>query len=185
MKFLLLPILLISLSVFSQENISKKHGVSIGYGQSFLFGDFSDLGDEALKFDLYYQYQASYTFQLLVNFHSNEFEKGNQEIEVTSFNASIKAKLYDLDSFAPYLLGGLGLYMPKAKRSSGSQVVLTDSETVFGLNLGAGMDLKLNESFTAGFLAHYHFPSAVESTGQTDLDGSYMKLMLLGTYYFL
>lgn len=183
-KFFLVSLL--SIQAYAQQNgPGKKHGVSIAYGQNFLLGDFGDLGDDSTNVDFYYHYRASYTFQLLVNAHLNKFQKNSQEIKLMSLNTSIKAKMFDFDSFAPYLMGGLGFYSPNAKRIINSQSITTGSNTVFGLNFGGGVDLNLNNQFSAGFLAHYHYPFKASIDNQPDLKGSYLKLLVQLTYYFL
>ncbi len=162
-----------------------RHSVTFAFGQSYLFGDFSDLGEEKVIVDLFYHYRASYIFQFQLNIHSHEFTLSGQSIRLSSANAAIKAKLYDFDSFAPYILGGLGLYWPEADRFIGSTLTNTDSDTTMGLNFGAGMDLYLNQRFATGFLLHYHLPFRLKYDDQPSLSGHYMKLLVTLTYSFM
>lgn len=162
-----------------------KHAFALGFGQSYLFGDFSDLGEDKVVMEFFYLYRASYTFQFQLNVHSHEFNLNNQSIRLSSTNAAIKAKLYDFDAFAPYILGGLGLYWPTAKRMINNQLRTTDSSTSMGINLGTGMDLYLNKKIAAGFLIHYHYPFREKFDNQPSLEGHYMKLLITFTYSFL
>ncbi len=162
-----------------------RHSLTLAFGQSYLFGDFSDLGEEKVIIDLFYHYRASYIFQFQLNIHSHEFNMNGQSIRLSSANAAIKAKLYDFDSFAPYVFGGLGLYWPEAERFLSSTLTNTDSNTSMGLNGGAGMDLFLNQKFATGFMLHYHLPFRAKYDNQPSLSGHYMKLLVTLTYSFM
>ena len=54
-----------------------------------------------------------------------------------------------------------------------------------GLNLGAGMELELNERFTFGLIGHYHYPFRAKQDHQPSLEGHYFKLLLTLAYSFL
>ncbi|MCR9203128.1 MAG: hypothetical protein NXH75_01015, partial [Halobacteriovoraceae bacterium] len=47
----------------------RKHSLGIGVGQTFVAGDFNDTGEDQITWDLLYNYSASYSFDLLTNFH--------------------------------------------------------------------------------------------------------------------
>ncbi|MCB9094396.1 MAG: outer membrane beta-barrel protein [Halobacteriovoraceae bacterium] len=162
----------------------NRHGVSLGFGQSFLFGNYSNSGEDRLTFDYYYIYRASYTFQFLLNIHSHKFEQTNEYVKVSSLNMGIKAKLFDFDAFSPYITGGLGFYQPKARRYVDGEYVETETKSVMGINVGAGMDLELNEHFTVGLLLHLHDPFKAKYDNQPSLTGQYVKLLMTVAYFF-
>jgi hypothetical protein len=59
----------------------QQHGLGLGLGQTFLFGDYSNHGDDKITMDFFYSYAASYSFDLIVNAHMSEHEHRNEEDE--------------------------------------------------------------------------------------------------------
>jgi hypothetical protein len=162
-----------------------KHGLGLGIGQTLLFQDFADHGDDELAFDLFYQYRASYTFDFLANFHTNTYKKDdNQKTDITAFTLNIKGRLFDFDAFAPFLSGGLGMYWARVTRYRGAVLQQSEKESVLGLNFGLGADLQLNEHFSFGFAAFYHQPFNVKQDTQESINGSYMRLMATAFIHF-
>jgi len=187
-------LLLSSLSGFSQEAQPvasapieapfHRNSIGFGVGQAFLVGDYSHLGDDALTYDLYYAYRASYTFQFLVNAHYNKYETDASSIKTTSINTGIKAKIFDFDSFAPFWSLGVGFYWPQASYLEGTKQISTKKKGVFGVNASIGMDLNLNERFTIGFLTHLHYPFKAKFKNGYELSGGYLKILFLPTFSF-
>ncbi len=154
------------------------HGIGLGLGQTLLFGDFADHGDDELAFDLFYQYRASYTFDFLANFHTNTYKQDdNQKTDLTGMTFNIKGRMFDFDAFAPYLSGGLGMYWPRVTRIRGAALVESEKQAVLGVNFGAGADLQLNDNFSFGFASFYHQPFNVKQDTQTGVNGSYLRIM--------
>lgn len=164
------------------------HALGIGLGETFLYGDYYHLGENKLDLDAFYAYKASYSFDFLVNFHSATYKKENQKIDLTGIAFDIKARLFDFDSFAPFIAGGLGLYWPKAKRLQNINNVLTptDSETklTLGANVAVGAELDLNQNWTFGLMDSLHWPFRVKQSHQPSLGGYFNKLMLTVFYHF-
>lgn len=178
-------------NIYSKENdkvevvstsSTGKHSIGIGLGQTFLMRKFDDNGDNKVTADFFYNYAASYSFDFVLNAHYSKHSKQADNIQLMGLTASIKSKFFDFDNFAPYILGGLGFYRPKAHRVYGGVGQDTEAKYTFGFNLGAGVDLRLNEKYSLGILGHYHNPFEVEQDNQSDLDGQYFKLMLLLMY---
>lgn len=162
-----------------------KHGIGLGIGQTILLDDFADHGDDELAFDLFYQYRASYTFDFLVNLHTNTYKKEDgQKTDLTGVTFNIKGRVFDFDSFAPYLTGGLGMYWPKVTRFQGTTLVESEKQSVLGVNLGAGVDLQLNENFSFGFASLYHQPFNVKQDRQSSINGSYLRFMAMVFIHF-
>jgi len=162
----------------------KTHSLGVGIGQTFLLGDFSDIGEDSITLDLFYSYAASYSFDFLLNFHYSTHDSKDQEVTLPGLAFAIKAKVFQFDQFTPYVLGGLGFYRPEAKRKQGSIIQETKTKLEFGTNLGAGFDLRLNERVSFGLLFHYHNPFDVKQDVGDPLEGSYTKLMITSTYTF-
>ena len=75
--------------------------------------------------------------------------------------------------------------MPSVKRpSANGDIVETRTQLVFGVNLGAGVELRLNNEVTVGVIAHYHDPFDVRQDTGTKLEASYMKLLMTASYTF-
>ncbi len=158
-----------------------KHGIGFGVGQTFLLGSFEDKGDSKIAFpDLFYSYTASYSFDLLVNLHSSHHTYKDEEVWLRGLAFGVKARPYEFDAFSPFLVGGLGFYVPQiAKKDEKS-----DEKTTFGLNFGAGVDLRLNRNVVVGILGQFHNPFNVKQDETEDVKGSYFKLLLTAMYLF-
>ena len=87
----------------------KKHSFGIGIGQIFLKGAFTERGANKMTIDLYYNYSVSHTFDLLTNLHFNELSSRGQRVTLRGATAAVKFKLYQIDEFAPFVMGGLGI----------------------------------------------------------------------------
>ena len=162
-----------------------KQALGIGLGQTLLFGDYADHGADKLAMDLFYQYRASYSFDFLSNFHTSTYKKGDgQKTDLTAITANIKGRLFDFDSFAPYLTGGLGLYWPRVTRFQGSNLLQSEKHLSLGFNAGIGADLQLNENLSFGLAAFYHQPFSVKQDSQASVNGSYMRLMATAFMHF-
>lgn len=161
-----------------------KHSLGLGLGQTVLLGGFNDHGENKITLDAYYNYSASYSFELLVNFHYSEHEFKNESVILPGLATAIKGKIFQFDSFAPYAFGGLGFYRPQAERVINNTIVKSEQKWTFGTNFGLGVDLKLNKEFTFGILAHYHNPFDIKQEVGTEVEGSYFKVLLTTMYTF-
>jgi opacity protein-like surface antigen len=177
---------------FAEEEVTKsappassdreihKHAIGIGLGQTFLLGQFEKYGDNRISGDFLYSYTASYSFDLLINIHFSDHETKEKEVKLAGYVMSIKARSYEFDAFSPFLLGGLGFYSP--------QIIDGDEESevksTFGFNLGAGVDLRLNQKVIIGLMTQYHKPFEVKQDETSNIVGSYFKLLLTAMYQF-
>jgi opacity protein-like surface antigen len=167
--------------VLSTKRQIHKHAIGIGLGQTFLLGQFDSHGDSQITADILYSYTASYSFDLLLNAHFSEHAHDNKRVLLKGYTMSIKARSYEYDSFSPFLLGGLGFYMPQIEESDGE---ISDPKYTFGFNLGAGIDLRLNDKFVIGILSQYHKPFEVKQDTTKNVSGSYFKLLLTGMFLY-
>tara|TARA_Y100000768_G_scaffold388402_1_gene384100 strand:- start:4095 stop:4697 length:603 start_codon:yes stop_codon:yes gene_type:complete len=159
----------------------NKHGLGLGLGQTFLFGNFEKRGDNAITADILYSYTASYTFDLLVNAHFSTHEYKDRAVFLRGTAISIKGRSYEFDSFSPFLLGGLGFYMPQIRERDGTT---SEAKYTFGVNFGGGVDLRLNDTIVMGVLAQYHHPFDIKQDETDTVRGSYFKLLLTCMYLF-
>ena len=166
------------------ERKLNAHGLGIGLGQTFLMGNYGDHGDDEISLDFFYSYSVSYSFDLIVNTHYSSHEDDDEKLRIFSLNSSIKSRLFEFDNFSPFIQGGLGFYMPKAKRYVSGSLKNSKEKIVFGANLGSGIDLRLNQHYVVGLLGQFHWPFNSEQNGQPDLKGYYFKLLLTASYIF-
>ncbi len=162
----------------------QKHSVGIGLGQTFVAGDFADTGEDQITWDLLYNYSASYSFDLLVDFHHSKQSFANTYTQLTSLNMGIKSKFYQIDNFSPFAVAGLGFYAPKVKRDIGGQLVESETKLAFGYHLGVGGDLKLNDIMTVGLYGSLHNPFDVKQETGPQVEGRYYKLLITAFYTF-
>lgn len=160
------------------------HAIGLGIGQTSLYGDFSDYGEDKITYDFFYTYAASYSFDFVTNIHYSKHEHKDYYVELKGVNFGIKAKWFHFDSFSPYLQAGLGFYRPEVKRMIGSDIVVSEEKTTFGTAWGAGAELRLNRHFMIGVLFQFHNPFDVKQDRGSDIEGSYNKLMMMFTYIF-
>jgi hypothetical protein len=168
----------------STSSKPSKHSLGIGLGQTFLMGELNQLGDDKITGELFYSYRASYSFDFVTNFHYTSHSLNNKETELASINMGIKSKVFDFDNFSPYVLGGLGFYRPKVKRYVNGALVESDPKYVLGVNLGFGVELRLNNRVSMGILGHFHKPFNSEQDNQPAVKGTYSKLLIMAMYTF-
>ncbi|GAB4414687.1 MAG: hypothetical protein OHK0056_21680 [Bacteriovoracaceae bacterium] len=168
----------------SPSNTVHLHSLGIGLGQTFLNGKFDDNGEDKITADLIYSYSASSSFDLMADFHYSKHEFRGRYVRLTGLALGIKAKLYNFDSFSPFVLGGLGFYAPKVKRDVEGVLTESESKIVFGDHLGVGAELRLNRRVVMGVLAQIHNPFDVKQEIGPEVEGSYGKLLIYGLYSF-
>lgn len=164
----------------------NKHYLGIGFGETFVYGDFRRNGMSKITIpELYYTYTATHSFDFVANLHYSKHSYKSHYAQLPGLALSIKAKIFQFDAFSPFVLGGLGFYMPVVKYTN-AQGALERSEArmVLGLNLGAGAELRLNDEVNIGVIAHYHRPFDVRQENVGDVSGGYMKLMITASYAF-
>lgn len=162
----------------------QKHSIGIGIGQTFVAGDFADTGEDQITWDLLYNYSASYSFDLLVDFHHSKQSFANTYTQLTSLNMGFKSKFYQIDNFSPFAVAGLGFYAPRVKRLIGNEFLESKTKLAFGYHLGGGGDLKLNDKMTVGLYASYHNPFDVKQELGPEVEGRYYKLLITAFYTF-
>lgn len=163
------------------DDYLKISSLGIGIGQTWLSGDYANYGNDGISWDIYYDYSASHTFDLLVDFHWNKFsnDTGGKETQV-GLVPSAKIKFYQFDNFTPFAILGLGFYSPEVS----SPTYDSDAKIVLGTSYGLGIDLRLNRKFKFGAIYQIHNPFDVSQPNGSDLEGSYSKLLLVGFYSF-
>ncbi len=162
----------------------KQHSLGLGVGQTFLRSDFNDYGEDKITFDFFYNYSASYSFDFLANLHYTSHKYQNTKTELKGMALGIKGKLYQFDAFAPFILGGFGFYGPQVTPYVNGVHRESDSKLVFGVHVGTGVDLQLNDSVSVGALFHFHDPFDVKQESGGKVEGYYYKLLMTVFYTF-
>lgn len=163
------------------DNINT-HSFGVGLGETFLGGKFKDIGENKITLDLFYNYAASYSFDLLANGHYSEHSYAGQKVILRGLDLGAKGKFYQFDSFSPYALGGFGIYWPQVTRNINGAPLESETKATFGYHLGVGGDLHLNQHITFGALLQYHSPFTITHQPGGDVSGTYYKLMMLMFY---
>ena len=162
----------------------KGHSFGIGLGQTFLHGDFSKNGQNSITIDAYYEYKASYSFDLLINGHFSGHTLGEKESTITGLAAGIKGRILNFDAFTPYFMGGLGFYLPTLKRMVNDDIIESKSKLTFGTHFGLGADLDLNENYSVGLITHVHNPFDIDQELDPEIEGFYYKILFTLFYKF-
>jgi hypothetical protein len=166
------------------ESHLNMHTIGIGIGQTFLLGDFRKHGEDKITWDVLYSYSASHSFDFAAGFHTSSHKHQGKKTETTGLTLGIKAKGFQYDNFSPFLIGGVGFYRPRVTRDVAGEMVRSDSKTTFGLNVGAGCDLRLNRHFSVGLLFQYHDPFDIKQDKGPSVEGSYGKFLFTTSYTF-
>ena len=162
----------------------KKHSFGVGIGQTFLNSELGQNGDDHITIDLYYNYSASHSFDLLVNLHHSSHDRLPRKASITGLAVGIKGRLFQFDSFSPFVVGGLGFYAPTVTRYEKGSFTETPMNIAFGSHFGAGGELKLNDKFKIATLLHFHNPFDSRQEMGKVLEGSYYKLLINSYYTF-
>ncbi len=160
------------------------HSVGLGIGETFLKGDFKNNGDDAITFDLIYNYSVSHSFDLMVDVHHSEHKIGAKHVTLNGIAPFIKAKIYQYDAFSPFFGGGIGFYAPTVKREVNGALKESQSKTVLGYELGAGCELRLNRNMLAGVMGQLYNPFDVKQETDPVVQGYYYKLLIFALYTF-
>lgn len=163
----------------------KVHSLGLGLGQTFLQGNFDNRGEDKITWDVYYTYSASFSFDMIANYHLSTHSYRGEKVKVQGIDFGIKSKFFQFDEFSPFAMGGLGFYYPKEQRiTSNGESITSEGKFVFGMHMGAGVELRLNKKFIMGMLFHYHDPFDVPQEYGPSISGSYTKLLLTVLYSF-
>ncbi len=160
-----------------------KHSVGLGVGQTFLYSDFQKIGNNQMTVDFFYNYTASYSFDFNANLHFSNHKSQEESLQILGLAFGIKGKFFQFDSFSPYIVGGLGTYLPTSKQNLNGIITDSKSEFTLGYHMGVGGELQLNKNANIGLLSQFHNPFDVEQDNGISQEGSYLKVMM--TFYYI
>lgn len=160
------------------------HNLSLGVGQVFLLGELGNNYDNAIGPELHYAYGVSDLFAFESNFGYHAHSRNTSNVSIWNLSAGVRSNLMYFDRLIPYFNIDLGFYHPSFTYPvSGSA-----STTLFGLQLGMGLDLLISRSVFFGTALAYNdmFGSTKnDSSGVArSLGGSYLSFMIHAGYTF-
>jgi hypothetical protein len=153
------------------------HNLALGVGQIFLMADVADIEFEnAIGADLHYTYGVSDLFSFEANFGYSSHSSGG--LTMWRIAPGVRTNLVYFDQLIPFASLGLGFYNPSATLANGS----TLSGLLFGVQLGAGVELLLSDRFFFGSRLTFHnmFESSKKDSGGTarSLGGSFLAFLV-------
>lgn len=165
---------------FSPLALANEHAAGLAIGQVWPSGDIANGDvDSTLGPQIFYEYEASDIFSLFANAMPLSHTDGR--LKVTTTSLGIKANLIYYDKLSPYAFFGMGLNFVNKEFVTGG-VSERAKKTLFGLNLGVGADLDINETFFAGmaFSLYNLFSNSVTlpRAGRVELSGREAGLFL-------
>ena len=158
--------------------------LSLGVGQVFLLGNLGNNYDNAIGPEIHYSYGVSDLFAFESNFGYHSHSRSKADLSVWNLAAGLRSNLMYFDQLVPYATIDLGFYHPSYTYASGA----TAGTTLFGLQLGMGIDLLISNTIFFGTALTYNdmFDSTQnDSSGNAEtLGGAYLSFMIHAGYSF-
>jgi hypothetical protein len=152
------------------------HNLSLGVGQIFMLGDFSNRAYEnAIGTQLTYTYGVSELFAFESTFgHSSH----SPDLSLNFLSAGVRTNLIYFDQLVPFFNLGLGFYRSSETLTNGANL----SALLFGLQLGTGLDLLISERIFFGTRLAFHdmFSSSKKDSNQVahEVGGAFASFMI-------
>ena len=158
------------------------NNIAIGIGQVFLTGALRDRYDDALGLQLHYTYGVSELFGLHSIIGHSTHSDG--EYSITTLLAGLRMNLAWFDRIIPHGTFGMGFFRPSHRLSDTASV----SPILFGMHLGAGVDLQLTRQLFFGTTLTLHdifgTTRQIPGVGPYDVGGTYLSLLLRTGFTF-
>ena len=160
----------------SGDNNVSRHSIGIDLGQVFLHGNnFGKKYNNSLGFGLRYNYAASDIFELEADFSGSNHSENALKIMYSTLG--LKTNFIYYDKLVPYATVGLGFYKPRIQVQNDIA-----TKTAFGMRLGLGADLLLNEHVSIGVMMNYRniFSSNAKllNGNQYDVSGAFTNFLM-------
>ena len=153
--------------------VPGSNNLSLDVGQVFLMGDLGDRYADSIGTRLHYTYGVSDIFAFDSSFGYSAHSEGG--LSLSSLLAGLRCNLAWYDKVIPHAVFGLGFYRPSYKEVDYSTVL-------FGVHMGAGVNLELTQSlfFGASLTFHDSFGSdkSVGSDSALPVGGSFTSFFL-------
>jgi len=118
-----------------------------------------------------------------ISFHQNQYEDG--DVVVTTYPLQLTAFLYPFGDgqFRPYLLGGVGWYYTRIDYKDDLEPISDETESEFGVHLGAGLEIMLGGRTSIDVDVRYIFLNATNDQ-VLDQDFNYWQITLGLNFFF-
>jgi hypothetical protein len=138
--------------------IPGSNNLSLDVGQVFLMGDLGNRYADSIGTRLHYTYGVSDMFSFDSSFGYSSHSDGN--FSMTSLLAGLRSNLAWYDKVIPHAVFGMGFYRPSHRAQNYNPLL-------FGVHLGAGVNLELTSSifFGASLTFHNTFGNGQSSSG--------------------
>lgn len=147
--------------------------VSLDVGQVFLMGNLGDRFADSIGSRLSYTYGVSDMFSFNSSFGYSRHSEGG--FSMSSLLAGLRTNLAWYDKVIPYGIFGMGFYRPSYREAD-------YSATLFGVHLGAGVNLELTPSLFFGASMTFHDTFGTDrdlpSGGTLPIGGSFTSFFL-------
>lgn len=154
------------------------HNISLSVGQVFLMGDLGSNYSDNLGWRVNYTYGVSDIFGFHSSFGYSNHSDG--AYSMTLLTSGLRMNLAWFDKIVPNLDFGLGFYKPSI--ALGSQSDESISPVLFGLHLGPGVDLQLNDQVFFGTSLTFHSifgTRKITTSGQgVEVGGTFTSFLL-------
>jgi opacity protein-like surface antigen len=156
--------------------------LSLGIGQVFLLGNLGNNFDNAIGPEIHYDYGVSDLFAFESNFGYAGHSRGSAELNVWNISAGLRTNLAYFDQLVPYINADLGFYHPSFTYDNGGSA----STTLFGMQVGAGIDLLISHNVFFGTALTYNNmfdATKTDSNGVSrSMGGAYVSFMVHAGY---
>lgn len=130
------------------------NNLSVDVGQIFLFGDLGDQYTDAIGFQLHNVHAVSDMFGLdtSLGLSNHPSAASTTDFSMTSLKFGLRTNLAWYDKAIPFVNFGLGFFRPSYEQADGQ----TLAPLLFGLHLGAGVNLEVTRSLFFGASLTFH-----------------------------
>jgi opacity protein-like surface antigen len=155
------------------------NNVALDVGQVFLMGDLGNKYSDSIGEQVHYTYGVSDLFGFDSSLGYSSHSDG--DFSMVTALTGIRLNLSYYDKIVPYAIGGLGFYKPTYTITGTNGMDTTASTVLFGLHVGAGVDLELTRNlfFGAALTLHDVFGSVQQVNNQTlAMGGSFASFLI-------
>jgi opacity protein-like surface antigen len=156
------------------------NNLSLDVGQIFLFGDLGDQFTDSIGFQLRNVHAVSEMFGLdtALAFSSHGPATSETSFSMANLKLGLRTNLMWYDKAIPYVTAGLGFFRPNYEQNDGTSL----NTLLFGLHLGAGVNLEVSRSLFFGGSLTFHDMFGTRkrnAAGQLqELDGSFASFLV-------
>jgi len=151
--------------------------LELDVGEIFLTGSLAKYFQDSIGTELKYTYGVSDLFAFESSTGYSGFSKTNDTMSLMYLNAGLRTNLVFFDQLIPYASFDLGFYRPAMTIDSVNYAAL-----LFGLSLGAGVDLTITKNLFFGTRLTYHDMFGTNTTGSNgdvlSVGGSFISFLI-------